>query len=181
MLYSARTGGFYTAQIHLSSIPPDAVEITDEEHRALLDGQSAGKLIVADDTGHPVLRDPPKPALEVRQAAAWEAIKTERDRRTQQGGYKVGPHWFHSDTFSRTQQLGLVMMGANMPPGVKWKTLSGDMVDMTPALAQAIFAAAAASDVTIYAAAEAHRLAMLASETPETYDFTGGWPASFEG
>lgn len=181
MKYSASSNGFFRLDVHGTAIPPDAVEITADEYEALLAGQSAGKLIVADDTGRPVLRDPPKPALDVRQAAAWESIKAERDRRTQSGGYKVGPHWFHSDTFSRTQQLGLVMMGANMPPGVKWKTLSGDMVDMTPALAQAIFAAAAASDVTIYAAAEVHRLAMLASEAPETYDFTGGWPASFEG
>ena len=32
----------------------------------------------------------------------------------------------------------------------------------------------------IFAAAETHRIAMDASPTPETYDFTGGWPASIE-
>jgi hypothetical protein len=35
-------------------IPPDAVAITDEQWRALLDAQSTGKSIRADDTGFPV-------------------------------------------------------------------------------------------------------------------------------
>ena len=38
----------------------------------------------------------------------------------------------------------------------------------------------AASDAAIFAAAETHRIAMEASPTPESYDITGGWPASIE-
>ena len=64
MFYSATTGGFYTAEIHGDNIPADAVEITAEEHAALLDGQSNGKRIVADANGHPVLQDPPSPTTE---------------------------------------------------------------------------------------------------------------------
>ena len=42
MFYSKSTGGFYSRAIHGDNIPADAVEITDEEHRELLEGQSRG-------------------------------------------------------------------------------------------------------------------------------------------
>lgn len=113
------------------------------------------------------------------KAAKWGAIKAERDRRIQSGGYKVGAKWFHSDTFSRTQQMGLVMLGANIPPSTAWKTMDGSTIEMTQVLAGQIFAAAAASDISIFAAAEAHKSAMLASDDPAAYDFSTGWPAIY--
>ena len=113
----------------------------------------------------------------------WERIKAERDRRRYLG-VKVGAHWFHSDDPSRIQQLALAMMGAAIPAGLQWKTLtttpSPVFVEMTPALAQGIFQSTAASDAAVFAAAEAHRIAMEASDTPESYDFSGGWPVSIE-
>ena len=123
---------------------------------------------------------PPVPApLADRQAAAWERIKTERDRRKFLG-VKVGQRWFHSDDSSRIQQLALVMMGANIPSGLQWKVLTLTpppvFVEMTPSLAQAIFQATALSDQAIFAAAEQHHLAMEASADPSAYDFSGGWP-----
>lgn len=127
--------------------------------------------------------EPPAATLAERQAAAWERIKTERDRRKYLG-VKVGAHWFHSDDPSRIQQLALAMMGNAIPAGLMWKTLTTTpppvFVEMTPALAQGIFTATAANDAAIFAAAEAHRVAMEASAAPESYDATGGWPASIE-
>ncbi len=126
----------------------------------------------------------PATPLAERQAAAWEQIKAERDRR-KFAGVKVGAHWFHSDDSSRIQQLALAMMGAAMPAGLQWKTLTLSpppvFVTMTPALAAGIFQATAASDAAIFAAAETHRVAMEASATPESYDCSGGWPATIEG
>lgn len=136
-----------------------------------------GSVEVSDVEAHNILH--PVPTRAVAEGACWEAIKVARDIRTTGGGYKVGEHWFHSDTFSRTQQMGLVMLGASLPEGVEWKTMSGTKVVMTPALAQQIFAAAAASDIAIFAAAESHRTAMLASADPAAYDFSGGWPPVF--
>ena len=121
---------------------------------------------------------PPAP-LAPRQAAAWERIKAERERR-RVGGVRVVSHWFHSDDASRIQQLALVMMGEGMPAGLIWKTLTLTpppvFVAMTPVLAQGIFQATAASDAAIFAAAETHREAMEASAEPETYDCSTGWP-----
>jgi hypothetical protein len=179
MYYSKTTGGFYATAINGGNIPPDAQRITDEEYAALMHGQTEGKRIVADETGRPVLQAITYTRAEV-VAAKWDAIKAERDRRAQQGGYKVGADWFHSDTFSRTQQVGLVLYGANMPAGIKWKTMSGSFVGMNPQLAQQIFASAGAQDNATFQAAEAHRVAMEASLTPDAYDFSAGWPPVFE-
>ena len=68
MFYAKSTGGFYDAAIHGENIPADAVEITAEEHQALLEGQSNGKIISADKNGKPVLQDPPPPTAEELQA-----------------------------------------------------------------------------------------------------------------
>lgn len=123
----------------------------------------------------------PLPPLAQRQEQAWEGIKAERERR-RVGGVKVGSHWFHSDDSSRIQQLALSMMGAGLPAGIQWKTLTLTpppvFVEMTPALAGQIFTAVAAWDQAVFAAAEVHRIAMEASAEPEAYDFTGGWPVA---
>lgn len=73
MFYSKSTGGFYTYEIHGDSIPYDAVEITEAEHAALLEGQSQGKRIVADENGRPILQDPPPPTAE-QIIAQYEVI-----------------------------------------------------------------------------------------------------------
>lgn len=51
--FSPSTLGFYP-QNH-PAIPRDAVEITDEVRRAIIDGQSRGQRIASDDDGQPIL------------------------------------------------------------------------------------------------------------------------------
>jgi hypothetical protein len=115
---------------------------------------------------------------EKAQAQAWESIKAERDHR-QKAGVLVQGKWFHSDDSSRIQQLGLVMMGTNMPANLEWKTMDGSFVIMTPSLASQIFTGTALRDQAIFARAEQHRAAMQASANPEAYDFSAGWPLGF--
>ena len=116
------------------------------------------------------------------RVAKWEAIMVERDRRKALG-VKVGDHWYHSDADSRIQQISLFVMGASVPP-IQWKTLTTTpqpgFVTMTQTIAAGIFQNTAASDAAIFAAAEAHRIAMEAMSDPENYDCSGGWPASIE-
>lgn len=73
MIYSKSTGGFYSREIHGDDIPTDAVEITNEEHAALLEGQANGRIIAADANGRPVLQDPPAPTPEQIAAAVTAA------------------------------------------------------------------------------------------------------------
>ena len=62
LFYSAVTAGFYSSQISGSNIPPDAVEITPDEHVTLLSGRRAGRLIELDpQSGRPVLGAIPLP------------------------------------------------------------------------------------------------------------------------
>lgn len=125
---------------------------------------------------------PTAASLLERQAAAWERIKQERDRRKSLG-VKVGQHWYHSDADSRIQQISLFVMGASVPP-IPWKTLTTTpppvFVTMTQTIAAGIFQNTAASDAAIFAAAETHRIAVEASASPESYDCSVGWPVSIE-
>ena len=115
------------------------------------------------------------------RAVIWEAIKALRDRKTQAGGYTVLGKWYHSDLFSRTQQIGLVLMGAGVPVGLQWKTMDGSFVTMTQVLAAQVFAAAAANDQALFARAEALRTEVFAASDPATVNINAGWPASFQG
>ena len=63
MYASKTTCGFYDVAIHGDSMPVDVVEITSEDHAALLEGQSQGKRIDWDDAGYPFLADQPAPSL----------------------------------------------------------------------------------------------------------------------
>ena len=67
MFASKLTRGFYAAAIHGDNMPADVVEITAEEHAALLNGQSNGKLIDFDEAGRPFLADLPPPTAEQLQ------------------------------------------------------------------------------------------------------------------
>lgn len=68
MYASKTTRGFYAPAIHGENMPADAVEITTEQHAALLVGQSQGRLIDFGDDGYPFLADqPPPPPLTLEQ------------------------------------------------------------------------------------------------------------------
>lgn len=53
IFYSKSSGGFYSTTVH-NSIPVDAVEITEEQHAALLSDQASGKIITVDNNGNPI-------------------------------------------------------------------------------------------------------------------------------
>lgn len=61
MFYSKSRPGFYCVEIHGDNIPKDAVAITLEKHRALLNAHSQGKWIEPNENGYPVAVDPPPP------------------------------------------------------------------------------------------------------------------------
>lgn len=190
MFYAKSTGGFYDRAMHGDNIPTDAVEITIEEHAALIDGQSNGKRIVSDADGKPVLADPPAPTT----AEIWERIKAKRDT-IKEGGAKAGTKWYHSDEASRTQYIGLLRMAdAAVAAGgsgsttlqysgqdIQWKTMDGTFIKMTVQRANDVFAAVSGLDFAAFGVAETHKAAMEAAADPATYDFSTGWPATFGG
>lgn len=117
--------------------------------------------------------------LPAERASVIERIKAERDRRKGEGVY-VGVNRFHSDSDSRIQQLGLVILGANIPANLQWKTMGTGFVTMTQTLAGQIFGATAQRDITVFAVAESHIAAIAAltdADAVLAYDYSTGWPA----
>lgn len=67
--FSKETCGFYDSEIHGDRIPGDAVEVSESDYQALMEGQAAGKVIVANVAGHPILTNAPAPTPEEVAAA----------------------------------------------------------------------------------------------------------------
>lgn len=113
------------------------------------------------------------------KAAMWEKIRLYRDARSEMG-FPADGKWWHNDAVSRTRILGLMTMliagGGQIPQGVVWKTMSGELITLTPQIVQMMFSGAAMQDVWMFAVAEQHRMAMEACEDPFTYVYTAGWP-----
>ena len=118
--------------------------------------------------------------IKTLQESVWTKIKAIRDEKITNGGHCVDGKWYHSDTVSRSQQTGLYLMGENVPTSLMWKTMDGSFVEMTPALAQKIFFAAAGQDSVLFQYAESLRQQVNASANPEQVDIESGWPATFQ-
>ena len=74
--YSPSTGGFYDSTLHRpDSIPADAISITDEHHKTLLEAQAEGKVFAVVD-GTVVARTPPPTSAEQLLAS----LRRKRDR-----------------------------------------------------------------------------------------------------
>lgn len=87
MFASKSTRGFYDAAIHGDNMPADVVEITDEEHVALMEGQSAGQIIAWGDDGFPLLQQPPPPTTEQLIAQYRDAVQAHLDGAAKDAGY----------------------------------------------------------------------------------------------
>ena len=127
--------------------------------------------------------EPWKTAEEIKEEAISSktiAIKAMRDERTQNGGFHVTvdgvKKWFHSDTKSRAQQLALAQAADALPADLQWKTMDGSFVLMTSDLAKQIVSNAIYQESATYLVAETHLTALVASSTPETYDYSTNWP-----
>lgn len=177
--------------------PADAIKVSNQ------DAETANNLpprvsFAFDVNGGLVIT--PAPDLTIDQIKAfavpakWDAIKAKRDA-TKAGGVKVGTKWYHTDTESRIQHLGLLekaraarAVGGTdatrlqaLGQDIKWKTMDGSFIYLTVKHAEDIFAAVTDLDAAAFAAAETHRAAMEASADPAAYDFSVGWPATFGG
>lgn len=105
-------------------------------------------------------------------ALRWSKIKQIRDDLTLNGGCYVADKWFHTDAFSKQQQMALAMLGANLPTGIQWKTMDGSFIELTPAIVNQLFLAQIAREQSLFAHAEVLKA--------NTDDINSGWPARYE-
>lgn len=113
MFYSASTHGFYSSSIHGDNIPADAKEITKEQHAALLQGQSVGKIISPDVNGYPVLIEQEPPTIEqiragmkctayqIRQALSVAGLRDQVEAAVAAGDQAMQDAWHYAQTFER--------------------------------------------------------------------------------
>jgi len=136
MFYSELTGGFYVTAIHGSEMPFDVVEIAAEEHAALLDAQSSGKIIQAGESGKPEAIDrPPPPFADLADAKKsqinnWRDAACNADVSVTLSGTA---HQFQSDQRSQSLISGAVlgvMAGISPPPSV-WRSADNVNVAIT--------------------------------------------------
>lgn len=98
MFFSPSVCGFFEQAMHAGRMPSDVVEISAATYAELLEGPSAGKRIVASETGLPILVDPPVyvPTADDHRAAvakrrwhqevagiAWQGYGIATDRESQ--------------------------------------------------------------------------------------------------
>ena len=198
MKFSKTTRGFYALDLlpdyfAAGTLPADLEDISPADHAALMAAQAVGKII--DWSGPtPVAVDPPPESREAAIERIDTAIKAERDRR-KVGGMLVSGKWFQTDADSCIQFLGLkdrardvLIAGGAFTDMVKvlgqpvpWRTMDGTYAPITVQLAFDVVTAKGDTDAMLFKVCETHRAAMKASASPATYDFSGGWPAVYQG
>lgn len=115
--------------------------------------------------------------LEHQRVHKRSSIKAERDKRKFNGVFVSGK-WIHTDPDSRTQWLGMVMMGASLPI-IEWTTMDGSTINTSPALALAVFQSTAALDSTLFAFAKSLIALVDSSNNPNEVNTTSGWPLTY--
>ncbi|MGY6771870.1 DUF4376 domain-containing protein [Gallibacterium sp. ZY190522] len=112
--------------------------------------------------------------IEQRQKVVWERIKAERYKRTHSGVYVASvDKWFHTDEPSRQQYT--FMRTLPVFEALNWKTMDGTFIEMDKALLDTLSVTILQMEQANFDNAEKHRLAMLASNEPENYDYSTGW------
>jgi hypothetical protein len=123
-----------------------------------------------------------------KQDDQWLRIHDERERR-KAGGVQltVGTksYWFWTDAASRNQYALLdgSLTRKGIPPTTvftSWKTMSGEFVPFTQNLLHQIIDAGVDKESELFVIAEQHRQAMMAATDPDSYDYSGGWPQTYQ-
>jgi len=116
--FAKSTGGFYDTAIHGNDIPADAVEISNEQHAALLEAQSQGKRIQPDADGFPVAVGPPPPSLDEVKAAKSAEINAACASAIVGGftSHALGaPHTYDSALEDQLNLIGAVGLDIDIP------------------------------------------------------------------
>jgi len=182
--YSRSTGGFYDSSIHGNNIPTDAVEITEEEHAALLQGQSEGKHIGADENGRPILIA--APPLTLAETAAAKKAGLAAYRYDKEVGGLTLPNGMKVATDDRSKNLiaGARLDSMSDPTLLTNFKADSGWIQIDAGTVAMISTAVAAHVRTCFDIEKAHSDALdaIAADPTTTvadiedYDITTGWP-----
>lgn len=118
--YSSTTGGFYNSNRH-TTIPLDAVAVSDEVWAQLLDDESNGKLIQDDGTGHPEAVEPPPPTNQEKiDLANLKILQILKTTAWTQASDETNINQLAWATYR--QEVRDVILQAGFPDGIVWPT-----------------------------------------------------------
>lgn len=167
-------------------IPADAVEITPELHKQLLEGQRLGMSIVGDEAGNPVLVDPRSLlTLDGLKVLRWQAVKGLRDQHIDGGCEVPGIGRFDTDGPSRANITGAVT-GAFMAKyaggafAINWKLADNGLIQLDADQMILVGETVLVHVSTCHARSQALGLAIGAATTKEeleAIDINQGWPS----
>ena len=164
-------------------VPEGAVEITDDTHRLLLDGQAQGKLIIADDEGYPILSDPPPAPIDELRQQVRNAINVLRDRKINGGVYVPAiDKWIDTDATAERNILSVKatfdLFGDALD--IVWTCADNTTIKLDKATMPHIWQALMTNKQQNHANALAHKAAVEKSENPLEYNYSNGWTRTYE-
>ena len=118
-----------------------------------------------------------------QQDEVWERIKAKRYDNLRHGVYaKSVGKWFQTDDATRLQYLALALesVTGGFKKPINWKTMDNSFLMLTPELLREIMQTMHDDEQADFANAEKHKAAMLQTENPMEYDYSGGWTANFD-
>ncbi|GKQ95958.1 DUF4376 domain-containing protein [Aeromonas hydrophila] len=178
IFYSKSTGNFYDKRIHGDAIPFDAVCVTSEKFEEMLAARSSGKIIDADESGHPIAIDQSVP---VRTKASLLVDVATKRWTVEVGGIIVGSTPIATDRESQSQLNGSYSSLKNgLIADTHWKSADGKFTRATLAELEPIAQAVAEHVRASFSAEQAHNEAISALKTQEdldSYDINVGWPS----
>jgi len=177
MFYSKSTSGFYDTEIHGNAIPSDAVEITGKQHAALMQAQSEGKQIVADEKGYPIAINSPQPVRTKESLIAEVAAKRWK---IETGGIVVAGHSIATDRESQAQlNNAYTSLKSGLIADTPWKSADGSFTLVTLTELEPFAQAVATHVRACFFAEQAHDEAISALGVQaelDSYDVNAGWP-----
>lgn len=198
--FNKQTKGFYIRGLH-SYIPSDAIEITEDEYKNLLLGQSQGQLIVSNSIGYPILSAPAPTVYHTWNGSAWviseekrlallesqrqqtrNAINTLRDKKINGGVYVPEiDKWIDSDARAERNLLSTKasfdLFGDDL--NIVWTCADNTTIKLDKAIMLNIWQALMANKQQNHANALAHKNAVEQSENPLEYDYSAGWTTTY--
>lgn len=140
MFYAKSTGGFYDRSVHGDNIPADAVEVSSEQHQALLAAQASGQVITSDAAGNPISVDP----RSVMTLSELQADQIARIEAAYQAAIQAPVSYmatlFQADEASQSILARCLSAGA-VPAGFFWLDAQNNQVSMSYTQLQGLAAA----------------------------------------
>lgn len=91
-------------------------------------------------------------------------------------------NWYQCDMLNRTRVMKMATLSDVQLAGLgqSWRCLDGARPSITKALVTALDSAFVAHELICLAVSDSHKDGIEASDDPESYDITAGWPPRYE-